>query len=410
MSDAREAAAGRSQGESIALVIAVLVIGCAGLYYVRSLFGPAFFALTLVITVRPLVSWATRHHVPRPVSAVVAIFIIFTFVIGLFGALGVAVAQLIETLPNYSAKFASIWDNLRSLLERAGVDETALVDQVSRSMNTDRIVSVAQSLLGQLSNVGTVLSVMGLAVVFLMFDTSRIEARSRALSRLRPGVASALNGFAASVRSYWLVSTVFGLIVAVLDVIALWFLDVPMAVTWGVVSFITNYIPNIGFVLGVIPPALIGLVDSGPWTALWVIVAYSALNFVIQSLIQPKFTGDAVGLNTTTTFMSLLFWSQIIGGLGTILAVPLTLFFKSLLVDSDSRSRWLNVFLSAGDTDVDDAGSEPVDAGQEPGDGEVEPDDGAGETDDEGAGGTDDAAGEMEEDDAEAVAEAAARS
>ncbi|WP_136312905.1 AI-2E family transporter [Actinomyces procaprae] len=354
MSDARQAATGRSQGESIAFIIAVLVVGCAGLYYIGSLFGPAFFALTLVITVRPLIGWATKHHVPRVLSAVIAILIIFAFVVGLFAALAVAVLQLIDTLPNYSAQFSSIWDSMRSLLERLGVDESTLIDQVSQAVDPSRIVSVAQSLLGQVTNLGSVLSVLGLTVVFLMFDTVRIETRFRALSRLRPGIAEALNGFASSVRSYWLVSTIFGLIVAVLDVIALWFLDVPMAVTWGVVSFITNYIPNIGFLLGVIPPALIGLVDSGPWTALWVVVAYSVLNFVIQSLIQPKFTGDAVGLNTTTTFLSLLFWSQIIGALGTILAVPLTLFVKALLVDSDPRSRWVSIFLSAGDTDVDD--------------------------------------------------------
>ena len=82
------------------------------------------------------------------------------------------------------------------------------------------------------------------------------------------------------------------------------------------------------------------------------VVAYAVLNFVIQSLIQPKFTGDAVGLNTTTTFLSLLFWSQVIGALGTILAVPLTLFVKCVLIDSDRRSRWVGVFLSAGDNPV----------------------------------------------------------
>ncbi|CED90060.1 AI-2E family transporter [Actinomyces succiniciruminis] len=383
MSEVSRAASGRTQGESIAVVIAVLVVVCAGMYYIGSLFGPAFFALTLVITVRPLVTWATRHRVPRPVSALVAILIIFAFVIGLFAALAVAILQLIDTLPEYSAQFAAIWDNIRALLERAGVDETALIDQVSESMDTSRIVSLAQSLLGQVTSAGSVLSVMGLTVVFLMFDTSRIEVRSRTLSRLRPGIADALNGFAGSVRSYWLVSTIFGLIVAVLDVIALWILNVPMAVTWGVVSFITNYIPNIGFLLGVIPPALIALVASGPWTALWVVVAYCVLNFVIQSLIQPKFTGDAVGLNTTTTFLSLLFWSQVIGALGTILAVPLTLFVKALLVDSDPRSRWINVFLAAGDADIDDGaaraevGEEPADGDTGPADGDSEPDGGA---------------------------------
>ena len=61
-----------------------------------------------------------------------------------------------------------------------------------------------------------------------------------------------------------------------------------------------------------------------------------------------------MGLNTTTTFLSLLFWSTVVGGLGTILAVPLTLFVKALLIDSDPRSRWVGIFLSAGDSPVHD--------------------------------------------------------
>ena len=93
---------------------------------------------------------------------------------------------------------------------------------------------------------------------------------------------------------------------------------------------------------------------SSTWTALWVVLSYVAANFVIQSLIQPKFTGDAVGLNTTTTFLCLLFWSTVIGAMGTILAVPLTLFVKALLIDSDPRSRWVGIFLSAGDSPVRD--------------------------------------------------------
>ena len=198
------------------------------------------------------------------------------------------------------------------------------------------------------------LGVMAMVVVFLMFDTAKIEVRTAALSVLKPGMASALVSFCEAVRSYWMVSTVFGLIVAVINAVTLWYLNVPMAITWGVVSFITNYIPNIGFVLGVVPPAILGLVDSGPWTALWVVLSYVVANFVIQSLVQPKFTGDAVGLNTTTTFLCLLFWSTVIGAMGTILAVPLTLFVKALLIDSDPRSRWVGIFLSAGDSPVRD--------------------------------------------------------
>ena len=342
----------RTQGETITLTVAAIVIGCAGIYMLHDLLAPAFFALTLVITVRPIVALASRHHVPRPISAVGAIILIYAFVIGLFVALGVAIAQLIETLPGYSGKFEAIWTQFQALLGRFGIDQSTLMSQASGMLDTSRIVTLAQGMLSQVTSFGSVLMIMALTVVFLMFDMSRIELRARALTILKPEIAAALAGFAKAVRSYWLVSTIFGLIVAVLDVVALGILGVPMAVTWGVLSFITNYIPNIGFFIGLVPPALLALVDSGPWTALWVVVAYAALNFVIQTLIQPKFTGDAVGLNTTTTFLSLLFWAEVIGALGTILAIPLTLFVKALLIDSDPRSRWVSIFLSAGDAPV----------------------------------------------------------
>ena len=376
----RVAPADRLQGETIAFTIAALAVSCAGIYFAQALVGPAFFALTLVITVRPLVSWASRHHVPRSISAVGAIILIYAFVLMMFAALAVAIVQLVDTLPAYTAKFHAIWESIKELLARFGVDQSTLLTQVSQTMDTNKIVTVAQGLLAQITSFGSILSVMALTVLFLMFDMSRIEVRAHALTILKPGIARALADFAGAVRSYWLVSTIFGLIVAVFDVIALGCLGVPMAVTWGVLSFITNYIPNIGFFLGVIPPALLALVDSGPWTALWVVVAYSVLNFVIQSLIQPKFTGDAVGLNTTTTFLSLLFWSQVIGALGTILAVPLTLFVKCVLIDSDSRSRWVGIFLSAGDNPVlrpDELDSRIADE-LDPDDGELDPDDDAG--------------------------------
>ena len=89
----------RTQGETIAYLLAALTIGAVGLYLIQDLFAPAFFALTLVVTVRPMVSWMTRHRVPRVVAATAAIALIFAFVVLLFAALAVAVAQLVDTLP-----------------------------------------------------------------------------------------------------------------------------------------------------------------------------------------------------------------------------------------------------------------------------------------------------------------------
>jgi AI-2 transport protein TqsA len=144
-----------------------------------------------------------------------------------------------------------------------------------------------------------------------------------------------------------LVTTVFGLIVAVLDSIALALLGIPLAVTWGLLSFITNYIPNIGFIIGVVPPALLGLLTGGPTLMVTVVVVYCVLNFIVQSIIQPRFIGDAVGLSVTVTFVVLFFWAWLLGPLGAILAIPLTLLAKALLVDIDPKARWADALLRA---------------------------------------------------------------
>ena len=113
-------------------------------------------------------------------------------------------------------------------------------------------------------------------------------------------------------------------------------------------AFITNYIPNIGFIIGVVPPALLALLQGGPKLMIIVIIGYSLINFVIQSIIQPKVMADAVNLSLTLTFVSLIFWAFVIGAMGAVLAVPLTLLTKALLLDVDPSTRWISSLLTGG--------------------------------------------------------------
>ena len=129
-------------------------------------------------------------------------------------------------------------------------------------------------------------------------------------------LAASLQSFAHGTRTYLVVSTIFGLIVAVIDTLFLWLIDIPAPLLWGLLAFVTNYIPNIGFVIGLVPPALLALFEGGVTRMLIVIAVYSLVNFVIQSIIQPKYVGDAVGLSGTITMISLVFWGWVFGALG----------------------------------------------------------------------------------------------
>jgi AI-2 transport protein TqsA len=174
----------------------------------------------------------------------------------------------------------------------------------------------------------------------MAFDTDSTRRSLAVVGEHFPDPVAALAHFAEGARGYMGVSAGFGLIVAVIDGVVLQIMGVPGAFVWAVLAFVTNFIPNIGFLIGVSPPALIALLDSGPGQMVAVIVIYTVINFVIQSVIQPRVVGDTVGLTAMLTFLSLVFWTWVVGPLGAILAVPLTLLTKALLVEADPGTRW----------------------------------------------------------------------
>ena len=135
-----------------------------------------------------------------------------------------------------------------------------------------------------------------------------------------------------------------------MDAIALALLGIPLALLWGLLVFITNYIPYIGFWIALVPPALLALLIGG-WNLMLVVVAlFMVVNFVLTSLIQPKYVGDAVGISVTVTLVALVLWGWLLGAIGAVLAVPLTLLAKALLVDIDPHARWANALLGSAAT------------------------------------------------------------
>jgi AI-2 transport protein TqsA len=327
-------------------VLAAMVIVAAGLRAVNSIVAPSFLVLTLVITVQPLRSILVRRRVPSWLASIVVLLSVYALLVIVLGSAVWTLTRLVDTLPAYADEFTNLFNSGLDQLSRFGIETTDLRRMIA-GFNLSSFAGLASRVLSTITSGLSLLALLVAMVVFITFDAAGINERIALLRNYRPNTANALTDFAQSVRKYWVVTTIFGLIVAIIDVVALLIIGVPLALTWGVLAFVTNYIPNIGFLLGLIPPTLIALLDDGWGAALAVLIAYSAVNFVIQTLIQPRFTGDAVGITSTITFLSLIIWALILGPLGALLAVPATLLVKSLLVDHGDRSRWLGVLLNA---------------------------------------------------------------
>lgn len=329
---------------------AAFVVVVAGVMNINGIIGPTFLAICLTVTVHPLRHLVERVGMPAWAGTVACIVAVYAILLLLAGALVLAGARFGQLLTTYEDEFQRWLVDVKSLLNSWGVQQSDL-DQIFKHLD---IRSLAPYVADAVSSATTVTGNLLLILVLLLFmalDGSVVPRLVDKVPDRHRATVDALADFASGTRRYFVVATVFGLIVAVGDVILLYALGVPEPWLWGVLSLITGYIPNIGFILGLVPPAMLALFDSGWETALWVIVGYCVINFVVQSIFQPKIVGDSVGLSATISMLSLIFWTLILGAWGAILAIPATLLVKKLLVDSDPDARWMSPLI---------AGREPV--------------------------------------------------
>ena len=328
------------------LVVAGLIVIGAGLRSAANIVGPVFLVITLVITVAPLSGFLVRRRWPPWLASVVSLLVIYALLAMILGSVVFAAVRLVDKLPDYASAFQKIFDYLVGVASQLGFGQDQL-KRLASSVQLSSLACPAQALVSGISGGLSLILLIVALVIFLAFDASSMPERLAVIRETRPHIAEGLNNFAGRVRKYWIVTTLFGLIVAVLDVIALIIIGVPLYITWGVLAFVTNYIPNIGFILGVVPPALIALLDGGVGSAIAVVAAYTAINVIVQTIIQPRFTGDAVGISATVAFASLIFWAYLLGPLGALLAIPATLFLKSVLLDNSVPASWVNALVSS---------------------------------------------------------------
>ena len=134
-----------------------------------------------------------------------------------------------------------------------------------------------------------------------------------------------------SVSHYLVLKTAISIITGLVAWAMLAALDVRFAFVWGLLAFALNYIPNIGSVLAAIPPIAQVLVFNGFYEALLVLAGYLLINLVFGNILEPRIMGRGLGLSTLVVFLSLIFWGWLLGPVGMLLSVPLTIIVKIAL-------------------------------------------------------------------------------
>jgi AI-2 transport protein TqsA len=330
---------GFSPASRVLLTLAAATITIAGLYQARGVIGTLAIAALVVMVAHPVRHLLERRRVPSPVAtaAVIAVAYLILLIMGVL--LIIAVSQFVGLLPQYADQFAALEQQLVPLITQMGLDASdaqSLIASISPAKLLELAGAVSSAVLGAGSAFFFVLAY----IVFMAADAGTFGGLTRRFADSKASLIEVFNRYSQAVRKYLMVNTVFGAIVAALDGIVLIVIGLPAPMLWVILAFVTNYIPNIGFVIALIPPALLALLTGGWGACLTVIIAYCAINLTMQTFIQPKFVSDAVRLSLTLTFFSVVFWAIVLGPIGAVLAIPATLLVRALLLDTDPDAFW----------------------------------------------------------------------
>jgi predicted PurR-regulated permease PerM len=332
-----------STGMSPALRIILLVGGAAvalwGMSNYASYINSAMLAVLIVLACGPLVDWL-RPRVPK-VAVLLITLLVTLVVLGAFAVFMVyAGAEFALSLPAYKSEAQAMVQEVQSFLQGLGWSQAG-AGAVAQGTNPSGALDWVNTLVSAIGSIVGSSITLVMIMIFLFVDVILFPGRLAWQGQHGSSYATRVATYALDLRQYIVVMVILGTAVGIANTIFFFLMGVPMPLLWGVLSGILNFIPFIGFWFGLIPPAVLTLLQSGWERALIVTVGYILINATVQNVIQPKLVVSRLNLTPLMSLISSTFWPLVLGPVGAIIGVPLTMSVRSLLLDVDPSTRWL---------------------------------------------------------------------
>ncbi len=327
------------------LTMAAFVVVVAGMRASKDILIPFLLSLFIAIIVTPLLNWLRSKGMPTWVAILMIILAILIVGFLIAVLVGSSLTDFSNSLPTYQKGLQNKLAELLTIFEEKGLniaDQTFMefIDPGAAMRMTSRVLTGMGNLLGD-----TFLIL--LVVVFMLLEAATFSQKIERAIPAESAEMDRLNVFLQNINRYMVIKTWTSLGTGTIMTLWLSIWRVDYALLWGLLTFLLNYIPNIGSIMAAIPPVLLALVLLGPWTALAVALGYLAVNMGIGSFLEPRLMGKGLGLSTLVVFLSLLFWGWVLGPVGMILSVPLTMTMKIGLSSFD-ETKWLSALLDGG--------------------------------------------------------------
>lgn len=323
---------------------AAFVIIVAGMKSATVLVVPFLLAAFLAIICAPPLFWMKRKGVPSIFGILILLLGAVLIQIVLVTLVSKSVADFSQNLPFYQDRLKTLTYDSLQVMSRWGIElET---DKVAEILNPSRILKLAANMLNGLGGMLTNTFFVFLTLIFILSEAAGFPNKLRAILNDKNSDLGTYSQITSGVNRYLGIKTLTSMGTGITISLWLLFQGVDFPIMWGVFAFLLNYIPNIGSIIAAVPALLLTLVQLGPVGAGIAGLGYLVVNIAVGSIIEPKVMGEGTGLSALVVFLSLAFWGWVLGPVGMLLSVPLTMAVKIALGERES-TKWLAILLGS---------------------------------------------------------------
>jgi AI-2 transport protein TqsA len=287
--------------------------------------GPLLLALLLAYALVPFPRWLMRRFkLPKGTAMAMTVVVVVAsgFVLLLF--LDLATVRIKETLPIYEQHLAMLHEQVAASTSAHGINTP--IDSVKNLLTPQQLREIAGVILTMMRAVismGLVISLMAFLFIMEMAD----------LGVNRSTLAERLDYYGSGAGNYVAVTARSAGINALLNLIFLMVMGVETPVVWSLLYFFLDFIPTLGFVIALVPPTFVTLLMFGWKRALVVACGLILTNLIVDNLVTPIFMRHAVDVSFLEITLSLVGWSFLLGLVGALVAIPLTLALKKFVAE-----------------------------------------------------------------------------
>lgn len=325
------------------IVMASIIIILAGIKSASAIIVPFLLSLFIAIILSPAYNFLQKKlFLPSAIALLVVVVVFITCLGAIATLIGNSIHSFSANIDTYTQQLDSYYIVVSAFLKDYGI--SIPTQEISSFFNTKQTMLFISSMVKSMSSLFTNGFVILLSVVFMLLETKSFDTKIAMLEN--SDAQEHIGKIIAKIKEYMMLKALISLVTAVIVWIALVSIGADYPFLWAVLAFLFNFIPNIGSIIAAIPAVLVTLVQLGSGYALVVALLYIAINVIIGSIIEPRVMGKGLGLSTLVVFLSLLFWGWLLGMVGMLLSIPLTIMFK-IVLHENKNTRWISTLLGS---------------------------------------------------------------